>query len=278
MINEEETQKKVYTCRYCGKEFDNKHKLAGHVTYCEKNPKYTEHLENLKNARKNIKNKFKKEDEPCVCKYCGKLTHNKGACAIHEGACEKNPNRKKHPNRVGNGGKANGHSAWNKGKTALTDERVLKQAESRKNSIKTVKVIIKGIKHTDETKRLLREKMISYVKENGYGEFGQHFSEKGCKYIDFLNEKNGWNLVHAKNGGERQVCGYFLDGYDEELNIAFEYDEPRHYKDVYKNILTEKDEKRQQEIINELGCKFYRYNEKLDKLYLINKSPYNSIE
>ena len=126
-----------------------------------------------------------------------------------------------------------------------------------------------GKPHTESTKRVLREKMIAYIKNIGNGEFGEHFSEKGCKYIDFLNEKNGWNLIHAKNGGEKEVCGYFLDGYDEKLNIAFEYDEPRHYKDVYNNILCERDIKRQKEIIAELGCDFYRYNEKIDKLYMV---------
>ena len=112
--------------------------------------------------------------------------------------------------------------------------------------------------------------VINYIKKVGNGKFGENFSEKGCKYIDFLNEKNGWNLIHAKNGGEKQVCGYFLDGYDEKLNIAFEYDEPKHYADVFNNILCEKDIKRQEEIIKELGCKFYRYNEKMDKLYLVS--------
>ena len=80
--------------------------------------------------------------------------------------------------------------------------------------------------------------MINYIRENGNGEFGQHYSIKGCKYIDELNKKNNWNLQHALNGGEFEVDGFFLDGYDNNLNIAFEYDESKHYKDVYNNILT----------------------------------------
>ena len=51
------------------------------------------------------------------------------------------------------------------------------------------------------------------------------------------------------------------------MNIAFEYDERRHYKDVQSNILTDKDIKRQQYIMNKLGCRFFRYNEEIDKLY-----------
>ena len=86
--------------------------------------------------------------------------------------------------------------------------------------------------------------MIEYIKRTGNGEFGQHFSKKACEYINNLNNEMGWNLIHALNGGEKQVCGYFLDGYDEELNIAFEYDEKHHYIDVYNNILCERDIRR----------------------------------
>lgn len=260
---------KIYYCRHCGKGFNDKRKLAGHVTYCPNNPKIKEHLKNLESARKNVKQHDPSIDKTYTCKFCGKVVSNAGCLSIHEKACELNPDKVKCPNRKGNGGKRNGHNIWNKGKTMLDDERILKQAKARRKSLESGKFTVMGKTHTEATKRVLREKMITYIKNTGNGEFGEHFSEKGCKYIDFLNEKNGWNLIHAKNGGEKEVCGYFLDGYDEKLNIAFEYDEPRHYKDVYNNILCERDIKRQKEIIAELGCDFYRYNEKIDKLYMV---------
>lgn len=87
------------------------------------------------------------------------------------------------------------------------------------------------------------------------------FNKKACVYIDFLNEKNGWKLQHALNGGEKQVGPYFLDGYDAELNIAFEYDEK------YHNVRKEKDKIKADFIIEQLGCKFYRYDEEKDLFY-----------
>jgi len=74
-------------------------------------------------------------------------------------------------------------------------------------------------------------------------------------------------LQHALNGGEITVGPYYLDGYDKELNMAFEYDEPAHYVDVHNNILTERDKSRMQYIKEQLHCKFVRYNEQLNLLY-----------
>ena len=110
------------------------------------------------------------------------------------------------------------------------------------------------------------------------------------KGLTYAFEQEGFNLISKSS--VRETKEYLLNnkninlailditlpdgnGFDlykstiKELNIAFEYDEPKHYVDVYNNILCEKDIKRQEEIINELKCKFYRYNEKLDKLYLV---------
>ena len=67
--------------------------------------------------------------------------------------------------------------------------------------------------------------------ETLHGPVRCRYSKKGCKLMDELNEKNSWHLQHAENGGEFFVDGYWVDGYDEQNNIVFEYDEPKHYKD-----------------------------------------------
>jgi len=60
------------------------------------------------------------------------------------------------------------------------------------------------------------------------------------------------DLQHAENGGEFYLkeLGYWADGYSKEKNIWFEYNERAH------NRRKEKDERRKQEIINFLHCKF----------------------
>lgn len=70
-----------------------------------------------------------------------------------------------------------------------------------------------------------------------------------------------------KTVGEISCGPYYLDGYDKELNIAFEYDEPRHYSNVAKNQLKERDEIRMKFIKEKLNCRFFRYNEKLNLFY-----------
>lgn len=255
-------------CKFCGQKFISKQKLGGHVTFCKLNPKYLNNINNFEEGRNkaHISNKLNKIYN---CKFCNKICYNKGALTVHEKACEKNPNREKCPNRIGNGGNAKGHIIWNKGKTMLTDERILKSTQKRK--IKNYKPSFLNRHHSEETKELLRYKMIEYVKKiSAEHKFIPHYSKNACEYMNKLNEENHWNLQHAENGGEIEICGFFVDGYDKDLNIVFEYDEPRHYINVYENILAEKDINRQNIIINKLNCKFYRYNEKLNKFYCIN--------
>lgn len=61
------------------------------------------------------------------------------------------------------------------------------------------------------------------------------------------------------NGGEKLVCAngnyYFVDGYDKKKNVVIEYYEKGH------KYTSKQDEKRKQEIIKTLKCKFIEIKE-----------------
>jgi len=93
----------------------------------------------------------------------------------------------------------------------------------------------------------------------------------GCQIMDGLNEL-GYKFLHGKNGGEYFVnyCGgYFLDGFDRENGVIFEYDEPHHKQSKNEDV------KRQNYILQYfrlfefLPVNFFRYDESTDKLYEI---------
>lgn len=160
-----------------------------------------------------------------------------------------------------------------KGDTIKTNPIIAQMQETRKQNFLDGKWTQwnKGVPETGEHKESIRKGTIKYLKESGMLNIqaSHRISIKGSEYIDNLNKEKGWNLRHGFNGGEFEIGGYFLDGYDKEKNIAFEYDEPYHYIDWDKNILREKDIERQRFIINKLGCEFYRYNEKKDYFYKV---------
>jgi hypothetical protein len=140
--------------------------------------------------------------------------------------------------------------------------------------IKLCPICKKELKYINRTnyKRSIKEnnvckECIKFIKKYN-PKYNPNYNEIACKFIDMLNEKNNWNLKHAKNNNaEEMILWYYPDGYDKERNIVFEYDEPHHY---YKDgSLKNKDIKRQMEIIKHINCKFIRYNERDKKLYEI---------
>lgn len=125
---------------------------------------------------------------------------------------------------------------------------------------------MKHIHNSDEYKQKRRIITQNILKiKFGKGNLA-NVNKKACEFIDKLNIEMKWNLIHALNGGEYEISGYSLDGYDKEKNIVFEYDESRHYG--IDNKLKEKDIIRQNKIINNLiPTEFWRYNERQKKLY-----------
>lgn len=210
------------------------------------------------------------------CSYCGnhaehKLKNGKWCCCKSYNSCpalrKKNSQGliKKHKEETWY--KDPNHTAWNKGLTAENNEIVAQYTNTRLQRVSSGEIIIKGHPQTEEVKQKLRALRLKEIEDRGIVIYTPNFSVKACSYMDKLNESKGWHLQHGLNGGEVRVDSYFLDGYDKELNIAFEYDEPGHYNDVQRNILNESDIFRMRHIHQKLGCRFFRYNEKIDNFY-----------
>lgn len=240
-----------FVCK-CGKKFDNKKSLAAHGTHC----KLYEKKEN--------KPKYKISENLYRCE-CGKEFNNSQSINSHFSHCEE------HRKILGKQKREYEHTNhWENLSNERKQEIGKKSAKTYSDNIKngTTVPFWKGKTHTEETKDKIRKAKYNYWKTvyNVY----PNYNKIACAFINQLNEEKCWNLQHAENGGEFEVCGYFLDGYDKELNIAFEYDEPKHYTDIDKCILRKSDLKRQNKIISILHCTMYRYNEKLKLLYKVN--------
>jgi hypothetical protein len=140
--------------------------------------------------------------------------------------------------------------------------------EFRQNASKRLKGLpsfFKGKKHSEETKLKMKISKLNHMLKNNGG-ISPRFNKKACEFIDDFGNKRGFNFRHALNKGEYYIItlNCFVDGYDEEKNIVFEYDEPHHY--YATGQLKPKDIKRMNEIKHHLKCKFIRYNEKMNEI------------
>lgn len=261
---EEENNNGKFVCNGCGRHFATIGSLRSHARFCENytpTKKYDENGKYISNSKYKIGDIYKCE--------CGKEFDNYQSLNAHLSHCEI------HHKCVGTERKLRANEIYH---SMLWDNKTEKEIqEIHDKSGKTKSENLKsgktknhwlGKKQSDLAKQHHREAAIKLRKKLISG-CAASYNKKSCEFIDILNEAKNWHLQHAENGGEVEVCGYFLDGYDAENNIAFEYDEPRHYSDVYNNVLKEKDIERQNYIIKNLQCEFYRYNEKLGYFYKI---------
>jgi len=87
-----------------------------------------------------------------------------------------------------------------------------------------------------------------------------------CEFIDVFGRKNGYNFKHGLNGGEKYFSnvGAFVDGYDSEHNVIFEYDEKHHF-DRFGD-LKKKDVNRMNDLIKMTKCTVIRYNQLKNKI------------
>ncbi|MBC8428303.1 hypothetical protein H8D04_00325 [bacterium] len=116
-----------------------------------------------------------------------------------------------------------------------------------------------GKNHTIKSIRKMRKSAIKRVEINSFngGQMMPGYNPEACKIIEHYGNEHGYNFQHAENGGEYHIkeLGYWVDGYDEEKNVVIEYYEKRH------NHKKERDERRKQEIVDYLGCKFIEITE-----------------
>jgi len=215
-----------------------------------------------------------------VCVKCNKITIYKTRKSFNQAerlnrlccsCAPRQPCKEETKRKIGikNSGENNGMF----GKTHSLEYKVRLKNSYDKNKLKpTAEGIEKmrnrliGRKTSEQTKLKQRLSHIERLKNNG-GICPMH-NKNACEFIDNYGKQNGYNFQHALNGGEFYIkeLGYFVDGYDNEKNVVFEYDEPHH---IYLTTgkLKERDVIRMNLIKQHLNnCKFIRYSERLNEI------------
>lgn len=112
-----------------------------------------------------------------------------------------------------------------------------------------------------EARRKIRLKHIEIIEEHKFngGQMKPNYNSKACEYFNKLMLETNIFIQHAENGGEFYIkeLGYWVDGYDNENNIVYEWDEKHHF-DKATGLLYEKDIYKQLEIEKQLNCSTIR--------------------
>lgn len=132
-----------------------------------------------------------------------------------------------------------------------------KNPSKRKDVKEKISKALKGRKFTDEWKAKIgitsRLRLIERLGKK-FGTIKPFYNKTACKYFNWLMSVTNTNISHAENGGEFYISelGYWVDGYDVDNNIVYEWYEKHHY-DRNGNILP-KDLARQDAIQKTLRC------------------------
>jgi len=223
---------------------------------------------------------YKTECFERICVNCNKITIYKTRHSFNQAerqnrlcfSCTpRQPCKEETKRKIGlkNRGKNNGMY----GKTHSEQYKSWLRNNFDRNKLKPTKVGIEkmrksliGKKTSEQTKLKQRLSHINRLLING-GICPMH-NKNACNFMDNYGKLNNYNFKHALNGGEFYIkeLGYFVDGYDKEKNVVFEYDEP-HHTYVSTGKLKERDVIRMNLIKKHLNnCKFIRYNERLNEI------------
>lgn len=268
-------------CNTCSKEFNSSKGLANHLRGgCTtlKHEKYNKPC-SICNVIIQYESRIKYEDalklnSKCYkCRNIGRNVSDETKGKISKTLKEKYKNGELTPNM------SKAHSDESRIKmsktkinTPLSDEHKIKISKGVLNSEKhkiamRCEIRSKKISNyqknkivSEETKKIQRLNAIKRITSLFGGEFHPSFNKKACEYFDLLMLETNTHIQHALNGGEYHIeeLGYWVDGYDKENNIVYEFDEKYHFN---KNgSLKLKDIQRQKLITEHLKCKFIRIN------------------
>lgn len=206
-----------------------------------------------------------------LCKVCSKKGSRNGSFGKHTSEEAKEKIREKYRQKKPSDFYWFGKNLSEETKSKLREYRKKNPIKKTKEQLKVHSLSMtgnkfrKGIPHTEETKLLLRSKMVEKIRQEK-GFISPNYNQSSCLYFEWLNKENGWNGKHALNGGEYFIkeLGYWVDYYEPKHNVVVEWDEKRHYNT--DSSLKEKDVIRMKRIKTYLQCKFFRYNEKTKEL------------
>jgi len=227
----------MYKCKMCGLEYSSPNAFGNHIKQYHKM------------ETKDYYDLYILNGEKIKCKQCDQESSFKNIIKGYRDHCSKSCSKKIQPNAVGWAWtKKEGYVAWNKGKK-MSDEYKKNWLEGVKNS-----EWLGG--PSDKTVDKIRAKFVERLKETNRS-FHPPYNKKACEYFNLMMEDSNFFIQHAENFGEFHVkeLGYFVDGYDVENNIVYEWDEKWHF--VNEEII-KKDKLRQEKIENLLGCRFIR--------------------
>lgn len=151
-----------------------------------------------------------------ICQYCNKECKNINSHKAHERLCPLNPNRNYVSHTLGK-------TAWNKGLTKETDERVKQFGQTYSNRIKNKEISapFAGKKHTDEWRKnhseLQKER---YKGKTIYATIREHRKSYAEQYF---------NEIFTNAEKQYHVDRYFLDYAWPDIKVYIEVDGEQHY-------------------------------------------------
>lgn len=163
----------------------------------------------------------------------------------------------KNPNKARKASEANKGKPYNNSRLGVKESEETRRKKSE--SLRGRTPGFGGRKHS-KTTRLKQSRIRAEMLRERYGtgtQISPYYNKDACRLFEEINATLGWNGLHAENGGEFYIGGFWLDYYEPTENVVIEFDEKRH------NIpsIKEKDELRQQFIVDQLKCRFIRIPE-----------------